>query len=66
MRIIGFLFAYLFVCGLFVGPLIGDRMRCGEKTETLDWLAMPIALPMLLGVAITSGTVPPYSAECAK
>lgn len=66
MRVLGILFFYLFVCGLFAGPSVGDKRRCGEETDRADWLVFPIAFPQLLGATFTSGKLPPYSSECRK
>jgi hypothetical protein len=56
-------FGYLFLAGLVLGPLIGEKIRCGEDVKISTVLTMAIAFPVALGAAITSGKLP-VTADC--
>lgn len=56
-------FAYLFLAGFALGPLIGQKIRCGEDVKITTALTMAVAFPVALGATITSGKLPKTS-EC--
>lgn len=62
MRVLGAVILYLFVAGVTVGELTGDKIRCGEKVSAGEMLMMAAALPMVFGAVITSGDISEYQA----
>ncbi|MNP69709.1 hypothetical protein D3C76_1658480 [compost metagenome] len=63
MKVLGAVILYLFISGVMLGGIMGDRIRCGNGMTSGEALAMSAALPMAFGAVITSGKLPPYE-EC--
>lgn len=55
MKTIGAAIAYLFLAGLFLGPWMGEKKRCGEDVSIEEALVAAIALPIALGASLTAG-----------
>ncbi|MCY1558574.1 hypothetical protein D3C87_1621100 [compost metagenome] len=62
MKVLGAVILYLFISGVMLGGLMGDKIRCGEKVSAGEMLQMSAALPMAFGAVITSGSIPKYEA----
>lgn len=56
---------YLFFCGLALGPMVGDEIRCGESPKVKDALIFAFSLPMVAGMALTAGEIPKHEG-CEK
>lgn len=59
MKVFTAILVYPFFCGLIIGPWLGEKMRCGEKTPTVyEMLGIAAAMPIGIGAFLTSGKTP--------